>query len=593
MILSLISKIILKIMYTLISIFMLWLCNLLVSSFILSAEENSLVGVHNLPDFYVFGINFDISDDNIHIETVNTNDILEHGATELRDITRYSINVDVPFDFGSSDPFVPYLGSGSNSINIRGIEGNRINIYIDGIPQTQSFIANSWGNSNSGIGGTGRNFFDPAMYSSIQINRSTENIETCPMGFAGAISFNIPDPNKILLDKTKAFSQKSSYVEVSKSISNQLQLVEKNGNYAYLSKISVVEGNERKNMATETKYAPNPSDYKSQAALFRIKYNENKSSINADYEYFHSNIVTDLNSAELDEVNSRHLSNIFVYLEEDKIRETISLDYEKKSNLEFKSKVYFQNTKSNTLNIQRGGDDILTPEIEMRRDREQNNFHETTSKGFSSTILSQKTFGAINLATKIGISLKEEDSLNSFLRKEYLTLSNEDSYFDFDEMQYVEVYSRINDPEPTNGIGYCPSKLYNKGLFLNFDLTFGEKKEWYIGVANDFLNYKVKPNPNEDYLLRISRLNQAANEGIDDEFLIPNIKNYYNSYNTYSIKMAKKFNEGLIISYSFSNVQRNPTPEELSLIFEHPGDVPSIIIPNPDLISEKGKLNEF
>ena len=83
-------------------------------------------------------------------------ELSRQGSTTLGSALKYVPGVSVPFDFTGADPLVPYLGGGEKSINIRGMEGNRISISLDGIRQPQEFFV------AGGMAGPGRVYFDPA-----------------------------------------------------------------------------------------------------------------------------------------------------------------------------------------------------------------------------------------------------------------------------------------------------------------------------------------------------------------------------------------------------------------------------------------------
>ena len=95
---------------------------------------------------------------------ITSEDILALGATNLTDALKYEPGVSIPFDTAGSDGLVPYLAGGDSAINIRGLEGNRISINIDGIRQPEDFTVRSFG----GTGGPGRIYFDPATFSQIE-----------------------------------------------------------------------------------------------------------------------------------------------------------------------------------------------------------------------------------------------------------------------------------------------------------------------------------------------------------------------------------------------------------------------------------------
>lgn len=71
-------------------------------------------------------------------------DLLKRGAVTLPDALQREPGVSVPLDVAGIDPLVPYLEGGSAGINVRGLQGNRVRISVDGIPQPDDFVARSF-----------------------------------------------------------------------------------------------------------------------------------------------------------------------------------------------------------------------------------------------------------------------------------------------------------------------------------------------------------------------------------------------------------------------------------------------------------------
>ena len=71
-------------------------------------------------------------------------DLLNRGAVTLPDALQREPGVSVPLDVAGVDALVPYLEGGSAGINVRGLQGNRVQILVDGIPQPDDFVARSF-----------------------------------------------------------------------------------------------------------------------------------------------------------------------------------------------------------------------------------------------------------------------------------------------------------------------------------------------------------------------------------------------------------------------------------------------------------------
>ncbi len=528
----------------------------LLSAFaILKGTIFGIDNIHQLPDYYVYGINFYDFGSN---QSLSSDELDDFGLISLKDMTRYSVNVEVPFDFGSSDGLVPYLGAGSNSINIRGIEGNRISLYIDGIPQTQSFIANSWNQSNSGPGGTGRNYFDPSIYENISINKSAQKGNNCQMGFSGSVNFRKPRPDSYSNDKGKQLYVKNSFNSLSNTISNQLQFIKGTGKFNYLAKLSIKNGEERENNGY---IKPNPSESSSLASLLNTVFHKNDSTIDLNYEHYESDVSIELDSAE-----NTVVSNERVYLEDSKNRDTISFQYSKNNFLSDSNnaivKLYYQETSSKVFNIQKGSL-IIDDNIISQRDRDQTITHDVASKGLSISNKYNSDFKKGKNVIDFGINIRDEKSENRFLRNDYALPLN--------------VAQKLN--------GFCPSKFTNNGIYYDFEYIFGSNNAWYINFYADIYKYRVSPSPDNDYN---NRLDEISTQYQIDR---PLIKDFNTTNSSSLFKIARKFNNDFIITYSLSKGYRNPTPEELSLIFTHGEQF--VLIPNPELNAEESIQNEL
>ncbi len=508
--------------------------------------------LHQLPDYYVFGFN---NHSELFQDSVSNDDIDRYGVTQLREISRYLINVDIPFDFGSSDGLVPYLGMGSNSVNIRGIEGNRIGIYIDGIPQAQSFIANSWDQSASSPGGTGRNYFDPNLYEGIDISRNSTSEANCPLGFTGSINFNRPSANSVLNQDKQVYRNKISILTGNKSLSNQQLFAKREGKLSYLAKVSLNKGKENSNRG---KIPPNPTDFYSGSALFSSELSLDESKLKFDLEYFKAKADVEVDSAE-----NTFYSNERVFIEDKKDRHLVSLQYHldgiANTRATSNTRIYYQKSKSNSFSIQQGRFSPTTPD--RYRDRENTNTHDLNTLGLNFSRNSDYYKKNYKLSTSWGLNLKKEAIKNSFLRTDYVPYNNS-----------------------TDLLGFCPSSLSQNGAFIDLSLEWGIRKQWRGNIYSDIYAYNVKPSPNDAYESRLELI--SAEYGIEK----PIIKNYQDRNISTSLSLSKELKNNITISGKYSKAYRNPTPEELSLIFTH--GVQFVLIPNPDLVAEESDQYE-
>ena len=123
---------------------------------------------------------------------ITANEMQDRGDLNLVDAFKYEPGVSVPFDFSGADSLVPYLGTGTKGINIRGMEGNRISINIDGVRQPQEFL------TAGGMAGAGRIYFDPATLSQIELFKSANSSLYGTNAMGGVVSGRTISPSGII-----------------------------------------------------------------------------------------------------------------------------------------------------------------------------------------------------------------------------------------------------------------------------------------------------------------------------------------------------------------------------------------------------------
>ncbi|VFS63509.1 Transferrin-binding protein 1 precursor [Kluyvera cryocrescens] len=101
---------------------------------------------------------------------------------------------------------------GYTGYNIRGLESNRVGIDVDGIAQPnatgRSYVSRAGLNSF----GIGRDYIDPYMYGSVDIQSGATDTETANTSIGGNVSFQPKSADDYLHPgKTTAFSYRSGY----------------------------------------------------------------------------------------------------------------------------------------------------------------------------------------------------------------------------------------------------------------------------------------------------------------------------------------------------------------------------------------------
>ena len=137
----------------------------------------------------------------------------------------------------------------------------------------------------------------------------------------------------------------------------------------------------------------------------------------------------------------------------------------------------------------------------------------------------------------------------------------------------------------SNLIGFNPSSVYNLSLSPFIVYSFGENQKYFINIRPEFTDYSVKPRYSADYLNRLNELNS------EHDITINNPSIYENTNFAYSFELGKSISPTSKVSCYFGKAERNPSAEDLSMIFSH--GIQFVLVPNPELASEKSESFEI
>lgn len=219
------------------------------------------------------------STDNVpNTVTVTTqDDIQEKGAVDIKDMFKDELGVSIrkqPQRFGAT------LGStgraGAESINIRGIEGNRVLMTLDGIRVPDSF---SFGPVQTSRG----DFIDVSTLKTAEILRGPASSQYGSDGLAGAVTFRTLDPIDLLKNgQNLGGFARTNYASVDKSYGVTAGVAGKNDTVDAMVVVSHRTGHETENKGdnnslTANRTAPNPTDYDTTSVLAKanLKLNAN------------------------------------------------------------------------------------------------------------------------------------------------------------------------------------------------------------------------------------------------------------------------------------------------------------------------------
>lgn len=125
---------------------------------------------------------------------VTAEDLERRNVTEMGGIVRYLPLISAPGAASGSGSV--WDGSGNTGYNIRGLEGNRVSLDVDGIslpdaaPKPDGTTLNAFG--------TGRDYFDPETFREVRIDSGTTAASGANPGLGGGVAFITKSPEDYL-----------------------------------------------------------------------------------------------------------------------------------------------------------------------------------------------------------------------------------------------------------------------------------------------------------------------------------------------------------------------------------------------------------
>jgi hemoglobin/transferrin/lactoferrin receptor protein len=206
------------------------------------------------------------------VTVITDEEIEENLVTDIKELVRFEPNISVqstPSRFGLA------LGtggrSGNSGFNIRGLDGNRVLLQIDGIrvPDAYEFGPASFGRGD---------YVDLDLLQSVEILRGPGSALYGSDGLAGVVSFITKDPSDFLYDgESFAGRVRVGYASVDESFTESLTLAGRSGAWSVLAGYTRRDGSEYDNQGENEeentrRTAPNPAEYESNAALARLVF---------------------------------------------------------------------------------------------------------------------------------------------------------------------------------------------------------------------------------------------------------------------------------------------------------------------------------
>jgi hemoglobin/transferrin/lactoferrin receptor protein len=480
---------------------------------------------------------------------VGATTIIQSGSVTLSDALKYEPGVSVPFDFSGESGLVPYLGGGDQGVNIRGLEGNRVAILIDGIRQPEDFVAQSF----LGAGGPGRIYFDPAVLDRIELFKSASSSLYGSDALGGTVSAQTVSPGSLLGSDLngRALESTLTYASVNESINNRLTGAWGDGTVATSLVYSYREGEETKN---NSNLDPNPQDFYSYATVWKLGYYQDTWSLGTIFDYFSYDNFTDAQAGE-GAFFGGLIQNDVVTQDDKRERLRVSLDASFSPDGgtpifdSFDASIYYQDASFETLNVQQG------TVFSAHRDRTNEITYETETFGIN--LQAEKSFfGAfVSQTITYGLELSKAEVSNSFIRTDFPLGGG----------------ATISDR-----VGMAPSDVTRGGFFIQDEITLGSEGRWLVTPGLRVDSYQVDPDNTDAFLNRTIIPGTTTSVSAVD---------YENVAFAPSLSVLYSLTDDVNIYGLYSRGIRNPSAEELNGVFTHGTDF--VVVPNADLVEEQ------
>ena len=199
-------------------------------------------------------------------KTVVTADELERrNVTEMGGIVRYLPLISAPAAASGSGSV--WDGAGNTGYNIRGLEGNRVSLELDGISLPDA-APKPDGNTLNAFA-TGRDYFDPETFREVRIDSGTTAASGANPGLGGGVAFITKSPEDFLGEGTDHYvAYKYGRATADRSNAHTLTGAAKIG--AALQGLAVYVHRDGEQLDSRGSTPPNPDDWHSNALLSKL-----------------------------------------------------------------------------------------------------------------------------------------------------------------------------------------------------------------------------------------------------------------------------------------------------------------------------------
>ncbi|WP_058048162.1 TonB-dependent hemoglobin/transferrin/lactoferrin family receptor [Janthinobacterium sp. Ant5-2-1] len=196
---------------------------------------------------------------------VTAEDLERRNVTEMGGIVRYLPLISAPAAASGSGSV--WDGSGNTGYNIRGLEGNRVSLDVDGIslpdaaPKPDANTLNAFG--------TGRDYFDPETFREVRIDSGTTAVSGASPGLGGGVTFVTKSPEDYLGEGQDHYvAYKYGRATADRSNAHTLTGAARIG--ASLQGLAVYVHRDGEQMDSRGTTPSNPDDWRSNALLSKL-----------------------------------------------------------------------------------------------------------------------------------------------------------------------------------------------------------------------------------------------------------------------------------------------------------------------------------
>jgi hemoglobin/transferrin/lactoferrin receptor protein len=196
------------------------------------------------------------------VSVLRLNDLLNPVAN-LRDLARGEPGVSVPAAFGATGN-APRNFPAARSVNIRGLDGNRVLIQVDGVRQPEQF---TFGNAQL----IGRDYFEPSLYRTAEILKGSASALYGSDAVGGVLSFLSPAPTALLAGAKRDWlgGVSSTYASATREWTHTASGAARAGAVSTVVTATHRQGHEAEPNGA---FPADPSSFKIDAGLFRADF---------------------------------------------------------------------------------------------------------------------------------------------------------------------------------------------------------------------------------------------------------------------------------------------------------------------------------